>query len=90
MMLRDAASCDGRWFVVGAVADASGGTRPAAWFSADGSAWVPLRVEARTFYGRQNVLSSVACRGGRMAALGAKTGGAHGNPRTSTWRELPA
>lgn len=89
LMVRDAASCDGRWFVVGAVADAAGGTRPAAWSSVDGSAWASMRVEAQTFYGRQNVLSSVACRQGRMAALGAKSGGAHGNPRTSSWREMP-
>jgi hypothetical protein len=84
-MVRDAAVCDGRWFVVGAVRDTSGGTVPAAWSSADGSAWTPMRTDARSYYGRQNVLSSVACRAGRVAALGGKVGGAHGNPRTSSW-----
>ncbi|MCA2212321.1 hypothetical protein [Jidongwangia harbinensis] len=84
-MVRDAAVCDGRWFVVGAVRDAAGGTTPAAWSSTDGSAWTPMRTDARSYYGRQNVLSSVACQAGRMAALGGKVGGAHGNPRTSSW-----
>jgi hypothetical protein len=42
-------------------------------------------VAAESFYGRQNVLSSVACHDGVTAALGAKSGGAHGNPRTSSW-----
>lgn len=84
-MVRDAAVCGGRWFVVGAVGDSSGGTRPAAWTSADGVSWSVLRTDPRSFYGRQNVLSSVACRAGRVAALGAKSGGAHANPRTSSW-----
>ncbi len=85
LMVRDAVACPGGWFVVGAVRDTAGGTRPAAWSSADGSAWSPVPVVAESFYGRQNVLSSVVCRDGRMAALGAKSGGAHGYPRTSSW-----
>lgn len=85
VVVRDAVACPGAWFVVGAVRDAAGGTRPAAWSSGDGARWSPVRVAAVSFYGRQNVLSSVACRDGRMAALGAKSGGAHGNPRTSSW-----
>jgi hypothetical protein len=89
LVLRDAAVCDGRWFVVGAVQDQAGGTVPAAWSSADGTAWATVRIAAKTYYGKQNVLSSVACRGGVMAALGAKVGGAHGNPRTSSWRQTP-
>jgi hypothetical protein len=87
VMVRDATSCPGVWFAVGAVRDAQGGTSPAAWSSTDGVTWSPLRIVARTYYGRQNVLSSVACREGRVAALGAKTGGAHANPRTSSWRQ---
>jgi hypothetical protein len=85
VMVRDAVACPGAWFVVGAVRDPQGGTRPAAWSSADGAAWSPVPVAAESYYGRQNVLSSVACRDGRMAALGAKSGGAHGYPRTSSW-----
>jgi hypothetical protein len=87
VMLRDAVACPGVWFAVGAVRDAAGGTRPAAWSSADGTRWSPVRVVAESYYGRQNVLSSVACRDGRMAALGAKSGGAHGYPRTSSWHQ---
>ena len=87
VMLRDAVACGDRWFVVGAVRDAEGGTRPAAWSSADGAAWSPVPVVAVSYYGQRNVLSSVACRDGRMAALGAKSGGAHGYPRTSSWHQ---
>ncbi|RGC67068.1 hypothetical protein C5N14_20570 [Micromonospora sp. MW-13] len=89
LVLRDAAACGGRWFVVGAVADAAGGTRPAAWSSVDGVSWSALPVRGESFYGRQHVLYAVACRDGRIAALGAKNGGVHGNPRTGTWVQRP-
>lgn len=89
LMLRDAAACAGRWYVVGAVGDPAGGTRPAAWTSADGASWTSMPMAARTYYGRQHVLYSAACRDGRVAVLGAKRGGAHANPRTSSWRQLP-
>ncbi|WP_420118744.1 hypothetical protein [Micromonospora sp.] len=98
LVLRDAVSCAGVWFLVGGVVDAAGGSRPAAWSSADGATWVPVPVAASTFYGRQHVLYAAACAGDRVAALGAKNGGVHGNPRTGTWvrdgagplREVPA
>jgi hypothetical protein len=48
-----------------------------------------LRIEAFSYYGQQNVLWSAACRSGRMAAMGAKSGGAHAYPRTSSWH-MPA
>ncbi|SIN08618.1 hypothetical protein [Micromonospora cremea] len=89
LLLRDGAACAGRWFLVGGVADTSGGTRPAAWTSVDGATWTVVPVRADSFYGRQNVLSSVACRDGKAAVIGAKVGGAHGYPRISTWRQLP-
>ncbi|MCM0674429.1 hypothetical protein NCC78_06965 [Micromonospora phytophila] len=85
LMVRDAVACDGRWFVVGGVADAAGRTRPAAWVSSDATSWSPLPVAASSFYGRQHVFSAVACRAGRVAAIGAKSGGVHGNPRVGTW-----
>lgn len=98
LMARDAVACGGRWFVVGAVADAAGGTRPAAWSSGDGTSWSALPMRGKTFYGRQHVLYAAACRDGRIAALGARVGGVHGNPRTGSWvqgpdgalREVPA
>lgn len=97
-VLRDVARCAGRWYVVGGLVDPAGETRPAAWSSSDGVTWSPIPVRAQTFYGRQHVLFAVACRDDGMAALGAKTGGVHGNPRTGTWvwrpggplREIPA
>jgi hypothetical protein len=87
IMLREATACGGAFFVVGAVRDQSGGTRPAAWLSRDGATWSPMAFAPRTFYGRQNILYAVACANGRLAALGAKVGGAHGNPRTSSWTQ---
>ncbi|MGC4875248.1 hypothetical protein ACLQ26_03125 [Micromonospora sp. DT43] len=88
LLVRDVAACAGRWFLVGGVVDTAGDTRPAAWTSVDGTTWTVLPVRADSFYGKQNVLSSVACRDGRAAVIGAKVGGAHGNPRVSTWRQL--
>ncbi|MFD2763127.1 hypothetical protein [Micromonospora eburnea] len=85
LVLGDAAACAGRWFVVGAVADAAGGTRPAAWTSDDGLSWRTVSVAAASYYGRQDVLFAATCHGGRLAALGARAGGAHGNPRVSAW-----
>jgi hypothetical protein len=87
LIVRDAVACPGAWFLVGAVRDAGGGTRPAAWTSPDARAWTALRLSAKTFYGRQNVLYTVACKDGRPAAIGAKTGGAHAYPRTSSWHQ---
>lgn len=83
--LRDATACAGRWYLVGAIIGADGGSRPAAWTSTDASDWQPMRLAPATYYARQDLLTSVACRNGRVAALGAKSGGAHGNPRTSSW-----
>ncbi|MEU4775765.1 hypothetical protein [Micromonospora sp. NPDC023644] len=88
-LLRDAVACAGRWYVVGGVADAAGETRPAAWGSADGVSWTALPLTPSSHYGRQHVLYAAACRDGRLAALGAKNGGAHGNPRTGTWSQSP-
>ena len=88
-MLRDAVQCPDGFFVVGAIRDARGGTRPAAWTSPDGAAWTALSFAATSYYGKQNILYAAACGGGRLAALGAKVGGAHGNPRTSSWVGSP-
>ncbi|SCE91536.1 hypothetical protein GA0074695_2118 [Micromonospora viridifaciens] len=85
LMLRDVVACAGRWFVVGAVAGPAGETRPAAWASVDGLSWSSVPIAASTFYGRRHVLYAAACRQGRLGTLGARGGGAHGNPRTGTW-----
>ncbi|MFC8619233.1 hypothetical protein ACFT9M_22825 [Micromonospora purpureochromogenes] len=88
-LLRDATACAGRWYAVGGVADAAGGTRPAAWSSRDGANWTVVPIAADSFYGKQNVLYSAGCRDGVLAVIGAKVGGAHGYPRVSTWRQRP-
>ncbi|MFR9777863.1 hypothetical protein ACL02O_17655 [Micromonospora sp. MS34] len=86
--LRDVTVCDGRWFVVGAVVDGAGTTRPAAWSSSDAVTWTPLRPVPRSPYGEENLLTAAGCRDGRLAAVGGKSGGVHGNPRISTWRQV--
>ncbi len=86
-LLRDLVTCAGRWFLVGGLRGADGDTRPAAWISSDGAGWSALPIEASSVYGRRNVLYAAGCRDGRLAAVGAKRGGAHGNARTSLWRQ---
>jgi hypothetical protein len=89
VVTRDAARCADRWYVVGAVAGPGGDTAPAAWTSADARSWTAVAVRPKTYYGHRNVLYTAACRDGRLAAVGGKVGGAHGNPRVSSWRQLP-
>ncbi|MEV4415383.1 hypothetical protein [Catellatospora sp. NPDC049609] len=89
VIVRDAVRCGDRWYLSGAVADRRGDTRPAAWSSGDGVSWQVMATDPHTFWGRVQVLYSVACKDGRLAALGAKSGGAHAYPRTSSWRQRP-
>lgn len=86
--LHDLADCDGHWYATGAVLDAAGTTRPAAWTSTGGTAWtaVPFHPLPASYYGPNEVILSVACEAGRVAMIGAVPGGAHGIPRVSTWR----
>ena len=87
-VVRAATWCSGRWVVVGATADAEGRTRPAVWTSPDGHAWRTARLRpGRDYYTAREILGSVACSAGRLALMGAKSGGAHGMPRTATWRQ---
>lgn len=85
-MVRGAAWCADRWVVVGATADVRGRTRPAVWASTGGEHWQALPLHPGTdYYAARAILTSVGCSHGRLAVLGAKSGGAHGNPRTATW-----
>jgi hypothetical protein len=84
--LHDVADCAGRWYAVGGTAG-----RPAAWTSEDTRSWRPVRfvAAADSYYGPREIITHVACAAGRVAMIGAVPGGAHGNPRISTWRRLP-
>ncbi|GAA3350936.1 hypothetical protein GCM10020358_78730 [Amorphoplanes nipponensis] len=90
-LLRDGVACGGQWYVVGGRAAPDGGTSPAAWASTDGRSWrsVTLAALPGSYYGPRSVLYAVACAGGRIAAIGSRSGGAHGNPRVSTWHQRP-
>ncbi len=87
-VVRDASYCGGRWWVVGATADPEGRTHPAVWSSPDAARWQVVRLDpGGDFYAAREILGSVGCSAGRIAVLGAKPGGAHGMPRTATWRQ---
>ena len=89
--LREATRCGEAWYAVGGIfLDQPIGdqdTRPAAWRSTDGRRWGALRIDAHTFWGQRAILASVACAHGMIAAVGARSGGAHGNPRVTTFFE---
>jgi len=76
--VRDVTTCGRQWYAVGA--------GPGAWTGTDGRHWTAIPVRSTSPYGRIAVLYSVACRGDRLVAVGAASGGVHGNPRTATWR----
>jgi hypothetical protein len=84
--LRAATACGDTWYVVGAIVGTDGSTRPAAWTSLDGRDWRSITTAPADYYSRRAILYAVACQGGQVVAIGAKSGGAHGNPRTATWR----
>ena len=87
-LVRAATWCAGRWVVVGATAAGNGRTRPAVWTSPDARTWHSLRLRPGSdFYTAREILTSVACSHGRLALLGAMSGGAHGIPRTATWQQ---
>ncbi|GAA1949515.1 hypothetical protein GCM10009798_05900 [Nocardioides panacihumi] len=89
--VREATRCGDSWYVVGGVfldhPTQDQDSRPAAWRSTDGRAWTPLAIDARTFWGQRAILASVACAHGTVAVVGARSGGAHGNPRVTTFYE---
>ncbi|MEU8185210.1 hypothetical protein AB0B86_31070 [Micromonospora sp. NPDC049047] len=45
---------------------------------------MPLRPIS--YYGERAILYAAGCHQGRIAVIGARAGGAHGNPRVRTWR----
>jgi hypothetical protein len=89
--LRDAVNCGGVWTAVGGVFLAEPSetrdSRPAAWRSSDGVTWTALDVAATTYWGRRAILSTVACASDQVVAVGARSGGAHGYPRVTSFFE---
>ena len=90
-VVRDAVECGGTWYVVGAVAlddpTETRDTRPAAWASRDGGlSFGSVDVKTTTYWGKRAIINSIACAGDRVAAVGARSGGAHGNPRVTSFR----
>jgi hypothetical protein len=89
IVVRDAVECGDGWWVVGAVfldrPTETRDTRPAAWFSTDREIWTSVPVDARTYWGKRAIINSVACSRDRVAMLGARSGGAHGNPRVTSF-----
>ena len=87
-VVRDASYCGGRWYVVGATSTRSGETRPAVWSSPDASRWQTVRLDpGRDVFAVRDLLGSVGCSRGRIAAVGARAGGPRGTLRTTTWRQ---
>jgi hypothetical protein len=85
IVLRAATVCDGRWYLTGAYGGAGDTTRPAAWTSRDGRTWSEMNVAADSYYGVRSVMFTAACRDGQLATIGGRPGGAHGNPRMSSY-----
>jgi hypothetical protein len=73
------------WWAAGWQFDAEGIKRPRVWQSSDALSWRALGVAPRTGYGEISELYSIAAGPSGVAAIGAATGGAHGNPRTVSW-----
>jgi hypothetical protein len=89
--VRDAVHCGDSWWAVGGVVlhqpTDTQDARPAAWRSTDGTTWEALPVTATTYWGRRAILSGIACSDDTVVAIGARSGGAHGNPRVTTFFE---
>ncbi|GAA1857499.1 hypothetical protein [Asanoa iriomotensis] len=89
VLVRDAIRCGQSWYVGGGVSTPAGDTRPALWRTSDPAAatgWTAAPVDTvNDYYAIRSVIYSLGCRDGLVAAIGAKSGGAHGNPRVRTF-----
>jgi hypothetical protein len=90
VLVRGAFECGDDLVVLGATADATGSTSPAAW-RLHGLEVRPLTLHPHHDpYAREEILTAGACRpDGRMSLFGSKSGGAHGLPRSSMWAQRP-
>ena len=73
------------WWAAGSFVDATGQHRPGLWRSYDTQTWSRIPTAPITGYGEISELYSVAVSQNGLVAIGAATGGAHGNPRTVSW-----
>ena len=73
------------WFAAGSFRDAADQHHPGLWASTDAVHWTQVMTVPVTYYGQISELYSVAASVRGVVALGAATGGAHGNPRTVSW-----
>ncbi|WP_069161825.1 hypothetical protein [Nocardia altamirensis] len=78
---------DGGLLAIGSVPGPEG-RAPAAWTTADGSDWRTVAVEPHSPYAFQTELISVGI-GDRIVVLGQAFGGAHSNPRMTSWSGTP-
>jgi len=89
LMVRDATTCGDRWYVAGGVITPDGETRPALWSTMDAAAasgWSPVPIDpVDDYYAIRSILYAIGCRDGRIAIIGARSGGGHGNPRVRTF-----
>ncbi|TML28097.1 MAG: hypothetical protein E6G35_08830 [Actinobacteria bacterium] len=83
--VRDITSCPGHGYAAGGYRAPDGTTTPALWSTVDGRTWRAVTVQPRSAYGPRHLLSTVACRGDTVVAVGSAPGGVHGNLRTNTW-----
>lgn len=76
---------NGTWWAAGSTIDGDGVRRPALWRSDDAAAWEAVPTAPVSFYGEKAELYTVAAGPAGVVAVGAASGGAHGNPRTASW-----
>jgi hypothetical protein len=81
---RVTATASGTSLLVAGQVGTGDGAEPRVW-QVSGTTWSPVPLRPATYYGGRAVLVRVAASGTHLVALGRAVGGAHGNPRFSTW-----
>ena len=74
------------WWVGGLYTTVDGLPHPGLWRSTDGERWERITAAPVTGYGEVSDLYSIAASPEGVVAIGMATGGAHGNPRTVSWK----
>lgn len=85
LIVQSVTYCGAKWYLGGAIDTGNDQSYPALWSSPDTRHWHTEPITAHTYYGQRALLTSLGCRNGQLAAIGAKPGGAHGNPRVTSW-----